>query len=78
MSYHILLASKENFEICIEKGVYGAVKSSSDKLNAEVISCTLGIKQGDFIFFLCKKYWHLWSMEGYHSSVLRRRKNLAR
>ena len=54
MSYHILLASKENFEICIEKGVYGAVKSSSDKLNAEVISCTLGIKRGDFIFFYVK------------------------
>jgi len=54
MSYHILLANKENFEICIEKGVYGAVKSPSDKLNAEVISCTLGVKPGDFVFFYVK------------------------
>lgn len=50
MSYHILLSTKENFEICIEKGVYGAIKSSSDKVNAEVISCTLGVKPGDFVF----------------------------
>ena len=28
MSYHILLSTKENFEICIKKGVYGAIKSS--------------------------------------------------
>jgi len=54
MSYHILLASEENFEICIEKGVYGAVKKSSDKSTAAIISCTFGIKPGDFIFFYVK------------------------
>jgi hypothetical protein len=54
MSYHILLTSKENFEICIERGVYGAIESASDKVNSEVISCILGIKPGDFIFFYVK------------------------
>ncbi|PIW92290.1 MAG: hypothetical protein COY73_00955 [Candidatus Nealsonbacteria bacterium CG_4_10_14_0_8_um_filter_37_14] len=54
MSYHILLSTKENFEICIKKGVYGAIKSSSDKVNAEVISCTLGVKPGDFVFIYVK------------------------
>ena len=54
MSYHILLANKENFEICIEKGIYGVIKSASDKLNAEVISCISGIKPGDFVFFYVK------------------------
>ncbi len=54
MSYHILLVGQENFQTCIDRGVYGGVESSSEKLNSEVISCTLAIKPGDFIFFYVK------------------------
>ena len=64
MSYHILLSSEENFEICIEKGVYGATKSQSDKVTAEVISCTLGVQPGDFVFFYVKNIgiYGLWKV----------------
>jgi len=64
MSYHILLANKENFDICVAKGVYGTVESSSEKLNAEVISCILGIKPGDFVFFYVKNVgiYGLWKV----------------
>lgn len=54
MSYHILLSTKENFEVCIKKGVYGAVESSLPRVNAEIISCTVGVKPGDLIFFYVK------------------------
>lgn len=54
MGYHILLAGQKNFKICIEKGVYGAIESALERLNAEIISCTLAAKPGDFIFFYVK------------------------
>jgi len=64
MSYHILLASEENFGICAKKGIYGAVKSNLERLNAEVISCTIGVKPGDFIFFYVKNVgiYGLWKI----------------
>jgi len=51
MSYHILLANEENFKVCITKGVYGLIKSKEERINAEVISCIIGVRPGDFIFF---------------------------
>lgn len=54
MSYHILLVGQENFQTCIEKGIYGGIESRSEKVNSEVISCTVAIKPDDFIFFYVK------------------------
>lgn len=64
MSYHILLASQENFRDCIEKGVYGSIKSPSEKLNSEVISCVLAVKPDDFLFFYVKNIgiYGLWKV----------------
>ena len=64
MSYHILLTNKDNFEICREKGVYGAVESSLERINTEVISCIMGVKPGDFIFFYVKNLgiYGLWKV----------------
>lgn len=64
MSYHIFLVSQENFQICIDKGIYGGVETDSEKLNSEVIACISAIKPGDFIFFYVKNIgiYGLWKV----------------
>lgn len=54
MSYHVLLVGQENFQTCIDRGVYGGVESASEKSKSEVVSSTLGVKPGDLIFFYVK------------------------
>jgi len=68
MGYHIFLAERENFDVCIRRGVYGGVMYTAGKkaeqLNAEVIASFQGIKIGDFIFFYVKKegLYGLWKV----------------
>lgn len=54
MSYHIFLVGQDNFKVCIEKGVYGAVEPPFDQDKAEVISSIFGVRIGDFVFFYVK------------------------
>lgn len=51
MGSHVFLASEENFEKCLEYGVYGGISHSFERTNSEIISGFEGIKPGDFIFF---------------------------
>ena len=55
MGYHIFLVKESNFDICAEKGVYGAIEihdsPKAGQTNAEIISSFAVIKPGDFVFF---------------------------
>jgi len=55
MGYHILLTKEKNFNICIEKEIYGGIRSvgssKSEDLNSQVIAGFAGVKKGDFVFF---------------------------
>lgn len=68
MRYHIFLVKKENFDICLEKGVYGGITHTSgrkaEQLNSEVIASFHGINVGDFIFFYVKNegLYGLWKV----------------
>jgi len=48
---HIFLASKENFEKCLEYGVYGGISHSLERINSEIIAGFEAIRPGDLIFF---------------------------
>jgi predicted RNA-binding protein len=54
MSAHILLASEENFRVCVQRGVYGCVKPSTERNKAEIIAGILSIQPGDLAFFYVK------------------------
>lgn len=58
MGYHIFLAKEDNFNICIQRGVYGGIQSygstKSEQLNSEIISSFEAIKADDYIFFYVK------------------------
>jgi hypothetical protein len=66
MGAHILLASKNNFEICTKHGVYGCVMPSKEWNRAEVIAGILTILPGDLIFFYVKNegIYGLWRAIG--------------
>ena len=51
MGNHIFLASKENFEKCIQHGAYGGTSQPLERFNSEIIGGFQAIKPGDFIFF---------------------------
>ena len=51
MGNHIFLASKENFEKCLEYGVYGGISHSLERINSEIIAGFEAIRPGDLIFF---------------------------
>ena len=54
MGSHIFLAGKENFDKCLEYGVYGGISHSSESTNSEIIAGFEAIRPGDFIFFYVK------------------------
>jgi hypothetical protein len=54
MGSHIFLASKDNFEKCLEYGVYGGISSSSESTNSEIIAGFEAIIPEDLIFFYVK------------------------
>lgn len=68
MGYHICLVGESNFDVCIQRGVYGGIESygstKSEQLNSEVISSFAGIKVGDFLFFYVKNkgLYGLWKV----------------
>jgi len=51
MGNHIFLASKENFEKCLEYGVYGGICHSLERISSEIIAGFEGIRPSDLIFF---------------------------
>lgn len=68
MGYHIFLVGENNFDICIEKGLYGGVQSrgsvKSEQMNSDVVASFSGIKVGDFVFFYVKNkgVYGLWKV----------------
>jgi hypothetical protein len=66
MGAHILLVSKENFEVCIDKGVYGCVKPLKEWNRGEIVAGVLSIQPGDLIFFYVKNVgiYGLWKAAG--------------
>ncbi|MBL7119599.1 MAG: EVE domain-containing protein [Dehalococcoidia bacterium] len=68
MGYHIFLASENNFDVCLKRGVYGGIESrgsaKSGQLNSEVIAGFAGIKVGDFALFYVKNkgIYGLWKI----------------
>jgi hypothetical protein len=51
MGSHIFLVGQDNFQKCLELGVYGGASQELERINSEVIAGFEGIKPGDFIFF---------------------------
>ena len=62
MGSHIFLASQENFQDCIQHGMYVVDSHINEKTNAEIIASFEAIKPGDFIFFYVKNFgvYGLW------------------
>lgn len=54
MGSHIFLASQENFDKCLEFGIYGGISHSFERTNSEIIAGFEAIRPGDFIFFYVK------------------------
>ena len=51
MGNHIFLVSQENFQECIQRGIYVVDSHHNEKTNAEIIASFEAIKSGDFVFF---------------------------
>lgn len=68
MGYHIFLVGENNFNTCLQKGVYGGIQPQdsvkSEQLKSEIIAGFAGIKIGDFIFFYVKNkgIYGLWKI----------------
>ncbi|MDM8000921.1 MAG: EVE domain-containing protein [Dehalococcoidia bacterium] len=68
MGYHIFLISRDNFDLCAERGVYGATQvhdsPKAGQTNAEIISSFAVIKPGDFAFFYVRNtgVYGLWKI----------------
>ena len=64
MGAHIFLVGEENFKVCIRKGVYGCVKSKTERYVAEVVAGMLSIQPGDLVFFYVKNrgIYGLWKI----------------
>jgi len=64
MGNHIFLASKENFERCLEYGVYGGISHPFERTNSEIIAGFEAIRPGDFVFFYVKNIgiYGLWKV----------------
>ena len=64
MGNHIFLVGKENFEKCLEYGIYGGTSHSLERINSEIIGSFEAIKPGDFIFFYVRNVgvYGLWKV----------------
>ncbi len=51
MGSHIFLTSQENFEKCLEYGIYDGIFYPSERTNSEIIAGFEGIRPGDLVFF---------------------------
>ncbi len=54
MGAHVFLVGEENFEICIQRGVYGCVMPTKEWNQAEIVAGIFGIQSGDLVFFYVK------------------------
>ncbi|HFD40421.1 MAG TPA: EVE domain-containing protein [Anaerolineae bacterium] len=66
MGAHILLTSEDNFQVCIERGVYGCVMPAKEWNRAEVIAGILSVQPDDLVFFYVKNrgIYGLWKAVG--------------
>ncbi len=66
MGAHIFLVGEDNFNVCIERGVYGCVMPSKEWNRGEIISGILTIQTGDLVFFYVKNkgVYGLWKVIG--------------
>lgn len=66
MGAHIFLASQENFEVCLKRGVYGCVMPTTEWNRAEVVAGILSVQPGDLVFFYVKNQgvYGLWKVVG--------------
>lgn len=66
MGAHIFLVGEDNFDICIERGVYGCVMPSKEWNRGEIVSGILSIQTGDLVFFYVKNkgVYGLWKVIG--------------
>lgn len=64
MGYHIFVVKQDNFEACIERGVYGGAAVDREATNAEIIASFSAIRVGDFVFFYVTKQgvYGLWEV----------------
>jgi hypothetical protein len=54
MGAHIFLVGADNFEICVQRGVYGCVEPKREWNQAEIIAGIKTIQTGDLVFFYVK------------------------
>ena len=66
MGAHIFLVGADNFDKCIERGIYGCVMPTKEWNQAEVIAGVLSIQPGDLVFFYVKNrgIYGLWKVVG--------------
>ncbi len=66
MGAHIFLVGADNFERCIERGVYGCVMPTKEWNQAEIVAGILSIQPGDLVFFYVKNrgIYGLWTVVG--------------
>lgn len=64
MGAHIFLVGESNFDVCIERGVYGCVMPTTEWNRAEIIAGVLTIEPGDLVFFYVKNrgVYGLWKV----------------
>jgi hypothetical protein len=54
MGSHIFLTSKENYEVCLRRGIYGGIAHPQERTNADIVAGFHSIKPSDFVFFYVK------------------------
>jgi hypothetical protein len=66
MGAHIFLVGENNFELCVERGVYGCVLPTKRWNEAEIVAGMLSIEPGDLVFFYVKNsgVYGLWKIVG--------------
>ena len=66
MGAHIFLVGEDNFQTCIERGIYGCVMPTREWNQAEVVAGILSIEPGDLVFFYVKNrgIYGLWKVVG--------------
>ena len=66
MGAHIFLVGADNFDRCLERGIYGCVMPTKEWNQAEVIAGILSIQPEDLVFFYVKNrgIYGLWKVVG--------------
>jgi hypothetical protein len=66
MGAHIFLVGADNFEVCVQRGVYGCVEPKREWNQAEIIAGIKTIQTGDLVFFYVKNrgVYGVWRVVG--------------